>query len=246
MSDPKPQPVLTRRPIICTRCMHGNSVEIITGREKTPFEYHCGCGNYAVVGMPARWPFMEVVKASPSVNPANNISRNDLVENISEKRGSPLQVGESLTVKPANNIPKNIPRQPQARKTIADKTAQDCKQEEPMVTEKDCKEHGITLEQYKANKRWRTEPLKSVSARIKWQRNPSPEDVGAVRPAPPPPPPKPAPLRVEVKQAEPEPVPLLQIFLDPELLEKLAKRAKAEYRTPEQQAAYLIDKGTQE
>jgi hypothetical protein len=36
--------------------------------------------------------------------------------------------------------------------------------------------------------------------------------------------------------------PLFQIFLDPELLEKLTARAKAEYRTPEMHAAYLIEK----
>ena len=36
--------------------------------------------------------------------------------------------------------------------------------------------------------------------------------------------------------------PLFRIFLDPELLDRLTKRAKKEYRTPEQQAAYLIEK----
>ena len=39
-----------------------------------------------------------------------------------------------------------------------------------------------------------------------------------------------------------EPVPLFQIFLDPELLDKLTAAAKREYRTPELHAAYLIDK----
>jgi predicted nucleic-acid-binding Zn-ribbon protein len=35
---------------------------------------------------------------------------------------------------------------------------------------------------------------------------------------------------------------LFRIFLDPELLEKLTARAKAEYRTAEQQAAYILHK----
>ena len=39
-----------------------------------------------------------------------------------------------------------------------------------------------------------------------------------------------------------EPIPLFRIFLDPELLEKLTKKAKEEFRTPEQQAAYMLSK----
>ena len=40
-----------------------------------------------------------------------------------------------------------------------------------------------------------------------------------------------------------EPIPLIQLFLYPELLDKLTKAAKAEWRTPEGHAAYLIEKG---
>ena len=43
-----------------------------------------------------------------------------------------------------------------------------------------------------------------------------------------------------------DPVPLIQLFLYPELLEKLTKAAKAEWRTPEGQAAYLIEKALEE
>lgn len=39
-----------------------------------------------------------------------------------------------------------------------------------------------------------------------------------------------------------EPIPLIQLFLYPELLDKLTKAAKAEWRTPEGHAAYLIEK----
>lgn len=96
--DPKPapQPLLSRRPV-CGHCLHGHMVEVVAGRANSPVEYHCGyCGNYAIVGVPARWPFMEVVKADPSVNPANNISRKDFGENISKNCSSPIQVGETL------------------------------------------------------------------------------------------------------------------------------------------------------
>ena len=43
-----------------------------------------------------------------------------------------------------------------------------------------------------------------------------------------------------------EPIPLFQIFLDPELLDKLTAAAKREYRTPELHAAYLIEKALNE
>ena len=43
-----------------------------------------------------------------------------------------------------------------------------------------------------------------------------------------------------------QPIPLIQLFLYPELLDKLTKAAKAEWRTPEGQAAYLIEKALQE
>ena len=41
----------------------------------------------------------------------------------------------------------------------------------------------------------------------------------------------------------PEPIPLIQLFLYPELLEALTAAAKKEWRTPEGEAAYLIEKG---
>lgn len=183
MSDPKPQPLLTRRPIICTRCMHGNRVEVITGREKTPTEYNCGCGNYAIVGVPARWPFMEVVKSESK--PVQKVAQSDHDEHGS----SPMQVGESL-VKSLNNIPGNIPRRPQVLETIADNIDEDCKQEEPMPGKKrnpECKregcamegpfhgfcakdftaEYGISYNQYSRAKKYRGEDPRDVAIRIK-------------------------------------------------------------------------------
>ena len=43
-----------------------------------------------------------------------------------------------------------------------------------------------------------------------------------------------------------EPIPLIQLFLYPELLDKLTKAAKAEWRTPEGHAAYLIEKALED
>lgn len=196
MSDPKPQLLLSRRPIICTRCMHGHQVEVITGRENTPVEYHCaGCGNYAIVGVPARWPFMEVTKVE---------KRPDIGIPISAKHNStgtsPLQTGEKI------------------------------RQEARMVTEKALRKAGITKEQYKANKLWKTESVTSVATRVKGTTVVA-EDI----------PFEPRPAK-EAKPPEQEKIHLFQIFLDPRLLEKLTARAKAEYRTPEQQAAYILHK----
>jgi len=45
------------------------------------------------------------------------------------------------------------------------------------------------------------------------------------------------------KESQPEPIPLIQLFLYPKLLEALTAAAKKEWRTPEGEAAYLIEKG---
>lgn len=79
------QQPLYHRPITCSKCSHDDRVEI-RGEE-----YHCsGCGNYAYVGRPARWPFVakqgnNIPKIIPAVNPANNISSKDPGENISRE-----------------------------------------------------------------------------------------------------------------------------------------------------------------
>ena len=81
--------------------------------------------------------------------------------------------------------------------------------------------HGITVQEYKDNKRYRTETPAKVAARI----------TGKVIE-------KPAPTPAETKQP-------IRIFLDPELLDALMKAAKKNYRTTELHAAYLIDRGLQ-
>ncbi len=177
------QPLLTRRPI-CTRCMHGHAAEVITGRENTPTEYHCGyCGNYAVVGVPARWPFMEVVKGT--IRPEERKAGETFA--ASSSGSSPMQVGESL-VKSHTDYSRNIPRPAQRAVIAEEKTANDCKPTEEKTMGKPrcerewcrepsealflCKDHfkdvyGITVEEYRANKLHRTETVNSVVRRLK-------------------------------------------------------------------------------
>jgi hypothetical protein len=50
---------------------------------------------------------------------------------------------------------------------------------------------------------------------------------------------------VEYVSVDHETIPLIRIFLDPELLDALTKKAKAEYRTIELEATYLVAKGLQ-
>jgi len=279
----------------CSKCGRTDSVEVMHGGEKTPAEYHCTfCGNYAISGVPTKWEFLEVVKGNSDCD--LKVVREEKENKALSSGSSPLQVGESLTVKPDKNVPtsklpkckiegctntswirgvcadhfhkangtsydtylRNRKDRDEDPKTVAARwtdrrvkrgalversKAQDCKQEETMVTEKDCKEHGITLEQYKANKRYKTEPLADVAARVK-EAVPQTDEHKLPKSELGPPKPEPARPAVEVKQTEPEPVPLLQVFLDPELLVRLIKKAKEEYRTAEMHAIYLIDKGT--
>lgn len=240
-----PQPLLTRRPIICTRCMHGHAVDVIPGRENTPTEYHCVfCGNYAIVGKPARWPFMEVIK--DTTRPEEKKATPD----HNDTGSSPMQVGESLKPKKEEKS-----MQPKCFTEGCDKPAQ-------AVGLCDLHFHdrfGITVAEYRENKQHRTESVASVVARLKGEPRVrvKPEAIekavaegritpekgkrllNELKPAPPPEPPKPEPLRVEVQQPEPS----CTVVIDPELLDRLAARAKGLYRTPDQQASYYISRG---
>lgn len=245
--DPKPavQLLLTRRPIICRKCMHGNQVEVITDRMNSPVEYHCGCGNYAVVGMPARWPFMEVTK---DTRPPK------------EKKAGETFTAAFCTGSSPLNIPRNIPEPAQQAVITEKKTAKKCKPEKEKKMGKPkciiegcekllaavhlCEDHfreqyGITVEEYKANKRHRTETPAMVAARLKGEKSMLKKEKQPAKP--------PAPPVTGIPATENDgPVPILQIFLYPELLEKLTAAAKKEWRTPEGQAAYLIEKGMRE
>jgi len=108
--------------------------------------------------------------------------------------------------------------------------------------------YGITASQYKAEKRGRSEDPLEVAGRVldkasekrklEKEVNGHPYTGGLKNH-------KGGNIEVPEKGNQ-EPIPLIQLFLYPELLDRLTKAAKAEWRTPEGQAAWLIDKALQE
>lgn len=227
-----------RRPIVCLKCRNDDRVEI-QGEE-----YHCGrCGNYAFVGRPTRWPFAEVVK-KPELK---NYEINKFVN--SENDASPLQVGESL----AKKEEKTVGAKPLCKREGCEKV---------WSTYGYCnvhfrEEYGITAGEYNRGKtRWHEDP-REVAARLagKVIEKPAPAETKGPE--------------AETKQMEPEMKvpdlvsslpdineadkdvllhlysegPFVIIQLEPEIKDALRKKAKAEYRTVELEAAYLIDKG---
>lgn len=116
--------------------------------------------------------------------------------------------------------------------------------------------HCITVQEYKDNKRYRTETPAKVAARItgKVIEKPAPAEVKETKA------PETKPITVEdvVSKIETMPDiteddktvlmhlysegPFLIVILPPEIKDALAKRAKAEYRTPELEAAYILHK----
>jgi|GEM_PF-7115242 len=274
--DPKPQlqPLLNpHRPIVCAHCMHGHQVEVITGRANSPVEYHCGCGNYAVVGVPARWPFMVAVKEPVTysttyfsgVNPANNINANS---------SSPMQLGESLIEKR---------RKGEMLKPL--------KEEKSMGRHLICKvegcekygaffgfcathfrvEYGITYYTYLKNRAHNGEDPKSVALRIKTDDHLNSVDAGRKNPpaaeTKPPKPEKEKPVREtkepaaetispkEESKAAPDetqkagkPIGLvgkdfITIVCKEDLIDRIREHANAEFRTPEQQVAWYLHHG---
>ena len=87
--------------------------------------------------------------------------------------------------------------------------------------------HGITVETYRANKAYRAEKPASVAIRLKKAPDPAAEKAAEeIKPT----------LRFYSEG------PFLLVALPPEVKEILEVEAKEEYRSPEQQAAYMIDK----
>jgi len=260
--DPKPQlqPLLNpHRPIVCAHCMHGHQVEVITGRANTPVEYHCGCGNYAVVGMPAKWPFMVVVK--DTTRPEEKKAGETFAEAFSTGM-SPLQLSESLKPK---------------------------KEEKSMGTHPTCKiegcnkhgaffgfcathfrvEYGITYYTYLKNRAHDGEDPKSVALRIKTDDHLNSVDAGRKNAAEtkPPKPEKEKPVREtkepaaetispkEESRAAPDetqkagkPIGLvgkdfITIVCKEDLIDRIREHANAEFRTPEQQVAWYLHHG---
>lgn len=160
-------------PLKCGKCGRSDGIEINSE------EIHCRhCGNYTFVGRPARWPFVKFVKkdseyaqnyAGANVNPAN-IS--------DEKVQSPMQVGENIT----DNIKESC-KHPEPAKKIS-KKEQEIKEEKVMATCKTegcdkwatihglCNKHfhdkyGISAKKYNDNKEFKGEPVERVIERIR-------------------------------------------------------------------------------
>jgi hypothetical protein len=255
--------------------MHGNSVEVITGRANSPVEYHCGCGNYAVVGKPARWPFMEITK---DTTPPEEKKAGETFAAAFCPGSSPIQVGESV-VKSSADYSRNIAELAQRAIIAEKKTAEKCKskQEEPIMSRNpQCKsegctkigafiglcathfktEYGITYRKYMKCRHLKGEDPREVAKRIRADNmltvekkekpvskkvsTPRPEEVGDKKPAPPPVPPTITKEDETVLLQLYSEGPFLVIVLPPEIKTALAEKAKAEYRSPEQHAAYLI------
>ena len=107
--------------------------------------------------------------------------------------------------------------------------------------------YGITASQYKAEKRGRSEDPLEVAGRVldkaseKRKLEADQDAPGLIKKAPDP--------AAEKAAEEIKPTlrfysegPFLLVALPPEVKEALGAKAKAEYRSPEQQAAYMIDK----
>jgi hypothetical protein len=242
----KAQLLLTRHPIICRKCMHGHQVEVITDRMNSPVEYHCGyCGNYAIVGVPARWPFMEITKAEKQ--PDIGIPASARPDNTGS---SPLQVGESLRKKEEIMFT--------CKHDGCDKWG---------AVAGYCNSHfkeayGITVEQYRTEKTGRKEDPETVAERVrryslaarkarmeraKETFHAALEEEKEKHPAKPPTPPVtgiPTTGKDEETQLEFEaPVPARAILIPPEMYERIEAMAEAEFRTPDLQVRYLLHKG---
>lgn len=215
------QPLLSGRPI-CTRCDGNYPAETIHDRDNSPAEYHCGCGNYAVVGKPARWLFMVPKKAEekPDIGIPASVKPDS-------SGSSPLQVGESLKPKKEKPVKKKCSH-PGCEKDVWVKG----------LCHKHYKEeHGEYVPRYKGN--GVVVPKKEARVTLKPEAIQKAVDEGRISQE------KGARLLNETtgQVMQQEAVPLFHIFLDHELLEALTEAAKKEYRTPELHAAYLIDKG---
>lgn len=246
MSDLNPQPLLTGKPIICRRCMHGHMVETITGRANTPVEYHCGyCGNYAIVGVPAQFPFMVAVKRESNFD-QKVVRERKAPPDQTESGSSPMQVGEAL-LKPK-------------------------KEEKSMAANARCKvdgcekfgafhgfcathfreEYGIAYYQYQRNRQSDGEDPREVARRIKAdnlltlekkekeQQKPEPTPAPGTKP----PLPETPWVKSETKAPAAEPLEKNRMVSIPvDVYEKIVQLAEQEFRPVDMQVQYLLHKG---
>jgi hypothetical protein len=234
--------------------MHGHQVEVITGRENTPTEYHCGyCGNYAIVGVNAQFPFMVAVKAESE----SAVVSEDVWKGLAHY-SSPMQVGESL-VKSGVPRARQFTRRAQQAVSTEEKPAEKCKPKEESMDDFFLK-HGITREEYKANKKYKLESPARVAKRMgrtgqAEQAAPQYEQKLSLPETKPP----------QDEQGTPKPEKkvaarvigwvgkdhitiigckdYITIVAKEEFIEKIKEAADRDFRTPEQQVAYYLHKG---
>jgi len=260
MPDPVPQLLVSGRPIVCTRCMHGHLIDAIAGGLNVPTEYHCGyCGNFAIVGVPARWPFMEVVKGNSDFD--QKVVREEKENAVLSSGSSPMQVGESLVKSRVNyskNIPRNIPEPAQQAVITEEKTAEKCKPKQEERMNDFFKKYGMTEEEYKANKNYRLESPARVAKRLgktgtevalAAEAKPTKPEPEKRKPAPETKPPKEEPKAAPTETEKPRKAigvigkDFITIVCKDEFIERIKERADIEFRTPEQQVAYYLHKG---
>lgn len=251
----KVQKYCYERPI-CTRCMHGNQVEIITPKGVVvgdgATEYHCRCGNYAVVGMKTRWPFVvkqdkSIPKNIPAVKPANNISTNGQ---------SPMQVGESIGNKMNIGCKRPGPAKNISEGTQKEREEKAMKKEKPWCKHAGCDKvaavqgycnghfreaYGITAGEYKRHQTKRCEDPREVATRLKQEKADRMEGVrkevlektrsGTKLPEP------------EQQRAVYGLCCIRQFIMPDDLYEKIVQLAAEEYRTVDLQVQYLINRG---
>lgn len=201
--------------LTCSKCGHHDQIEPVNTRWGK--ELHCHyCGNVAIEGVKARWPIVEKAVYGPS----------PVIEAIPIIKAYEITQGPLLP-EPVNTEAAWIDLVPTQITIIS--------LQEDSMAKKECEVEGCTkkawlgkrCKEHYEEKNGKWAPVKKYRKKEKISN------------------PIEGPLQIKAKEAKriTEPIiPLFQIFLDPELLDELTKKAKAEYRNPEQQAAYYIDR----
>jgi hypothetical protein len=242
--------------LTCSKCGHHDQIEHVTTRWGN--EIHCHfCGNVAIEGVKARWPIVEkAVKIDASTGkPIKPIGSKiviygreyEVVDHVRYYHGGETALLDKVEQEPA----------------IIESPSND-NQEENMATKPLCSVEGCT-------KTAHVKGVCDRHYREKFGHSYKPESKRGQKKAEPKAPTladkveqwkaEQKAMRVEAEKKTPPTVDcktcmeimemdrhmlnnpfLLHITLDPELLDELTKKAKAEYRNPEQQAAYYIDR----
>jgi hypothetical protein len=222
--------------LTCSKCGHHDQIEHVTTRWGN--EIHCHfCGNVAVEGVKARWAIEEKAYTARKPTESEIAIGKKCIESLTEQYRK-----SEYYVKPA--IIESLLHDNQ-EDSMAKCSVEGCEKKvwvkgycAKHYTEAFGKAYKPPSEAAKRASRVKAKP-EAIQERVEQGKIPPPfSETKAPEPEP-----KAPTLADKLEQIEAEKaIPLFQIFLDPELLDELTKKAKAEYRTPEQQAAYLIDR----